>query len=260
MKIKCVSALFDISRETLGDGRTMEQYLTWFEKTLKLNCDFVVFTEEKYHSFVQGVRLKSAYSTDIIIQKLESLPKYELLGQMSDIMKSEQYSQKMKDTARIECYLPEYNIIQYSKFDWLYDSHEKYKEGDYFFWVDAGCSRFFDDHVLSRGWPDISKINAEKITIQCNENFIRMFDGMRPEDYIWDNNCMLVGTMFGVPARLLQGVKDEINSILAEMLKHQCVNNEQIALAILAKKDMSHFDMKFFHTGGHLPLINYLAA
>ena len=37
-----VTALFDINRSTKGDGRTIEDYLNWFEKTLNLKCDFIM--------------------------------------------------------------------------------------------------------------------------------------------------------------------------------------------------------------------------
>ena len=52
MNCTVVTALYDIGREKNGDGRTIDQYLKWFDKTLDLNVPVVVYTEEKFKEFV----------------------------------------------------------------------------------------------------------------------------------------------------------------------------------------------------------------
>ena len=60
-----VTAFFDINREKKGDGRTIKDYLTWFNKTLQLNCNMYIVTEEKFKNFVKENRPKN-YNTHII--------------------------------------------------------------------------------------------------------------------------------------------------------------------------------------------------
>ena len=46
------TALFDIKRDNHGDGRTIDDYLSWFGKTLKLKCDMIIYTEERFKDFI----------------------------------------------------------------------------------------------------------------------------------------------------------------------------------------------------------------
>ena len=51
------------------------------------------------------------------------------------------------------------------------------------------------------------------------------------EKYKWDNNCILVGTLFGGKGDVVSVVSDLTVKILEEeMLENGMVNNEQIAL------------------------------
>ena len=51
--ITIATAFFDINRHTKGDGRTIEEYLDWIKKTLELNCNLFIITEEKFRSFLK---------------------------------------------------------------------------------------------------------------------------------------------------------------------------------------------------------------
>lgn len=258
MKIKCVTALFDISRESKGDGRTIDQYLDWFEKTLKLNCDFVIYTEEKFKDFVFNCRKDSKYQTDLIIQKLEEVPYYHKRDLIHDIINDEYYKSKMADLSRIECYLAEYNVIQFSKFGWLNMSIERHPDTDYLFWIDAGCSRFFDNFDINLRWPNSKLLKTDNLIIQGNTNFLRLFDKMKIENYIWDNNSIIAGTLFGGNKNIIKFLYNQINHILEFCENQRCVNVDQIALAIFAKKFTEKCDIFIHLDGTHLPLFKYL--
>ena len=49
--VTIVTAFFDIKREENGDGRTIEQYKEWIKRTLRLNCNLFIVTEEKFKDF-----------------------------------------------------------------------------------------------------------------------------------------------------------------------------------------------------------------
>lgn len=259
MNVMIVTALFDINRAEKGDGRTIDQYKDWFKKTLELKCDMTIYTEFKFKKFVEDSRKNSEYKTEIIIQSLNELPFYKNLTKIYDILFSNKYRSTMLDINRIECNLPEYNLIQYSKFGWLKDASIKNTEHNYFIWMDAGCSRFFNNFDLEQEWPNKYRLDKDKVTIQGNSNFVKMFDTLNIEEYIWNNNCILVGTLFGGGTEIIQILNNEINNVFNFMLDKGCVNNEQFALAVLAKTNPDLFNVIVHLDGNHLPLFKILA-
>jgi hypothetical protein len=257
MRVRIITALFDIKRDEKGDGRKIEDYLNWFSETLKLKCDMTIYTEERFVEFVNQNR-SNQFETDVVVQNLEDIPFYHWRNTINEIIISEDYKLKMKDTNRIECYLPEYNLIQYSKFGWLEQAVEKNINHDYFLWMDAGCSRFFDGFNFDMEWPDKSKLDINKFTIQGNSNYVRMFETLDVNQYIWDNNCVLVGTLFGGGRGVINKLHQDINSIFQSMVESNCVNNEQFALAIFAKQNPELVNVLVHLDGTHLPLFKIL--
>ena len=95
-----VTSLFNVKREGM-DGRSWEEYLEWFEETLKLKCAMVIFTTEDMVSFIEERR--TSIPTEIITQKIEDIPYYYLKNDIDNIINSDEYKQKISDPNRIEC-------------------------------------------------------------------------------------------------------------------------------------------------------------
>ena len=245
MKTMIITALFDIDRDTRGDGRTIQEYLSWFSDTLRVKCDMTIFTETKFENFVKKNRSSIPKKTHIVIQSLSDLPFYKNMYKMKEIMKNPNFLLKMKDHRRVECSLPEYNLIQYSKFGWLKRCIETNIEYDYFFWMDAGCSRFFLDSNLDIDWPNTKLLNKNKFLIQRNTNWPIMWHNMNIEEYIWDNRAMMCGGLFGGGKDIIVKIGNIIDDICEEyFFKNNCINNEQFAIAIAAKLFPDLFDVK----------------
>ena len=256
-KVKVITALFDIGRENLGDGRTMDQYLDWFKKTLQLKTHMVIYTEERFKEFVEEYR--DPEYTEIRIQKIGEIPMYKHKEAINKILNDPEYISRINDNSRIECNLDLYNIIQYSKFGWLQEEIKKGSDLDFYFWMDAGCSRFFSDFDLSLNWPNIISLDTSRFIIQGNVNTERLYPLMNIDEYKWDSNCILVGTLFGGRGKVVSRVSDLVINILEkEMLNLNMVNNEQIALAILFKRNPELFSIYINLNGGHLPLFKHL--
>lgn len=257
-RVKIITALFDIGRENSGDGRSIEQYLEWFSKTLEINSSMVIYTEEKFREFVEERR--DPNSTDIIIQNLEDAPAYVYRERIAEIIKDPNYISRIKDKDRIECKLDLYNVIQYSKFGWLSDSIKKGLSDDYYFWMDAGCSRFFGDFDLKEEWPILERLPGDRFIIQGNYNTSNIYPNMDVSSYIWESDCILVGTLFGGRGDVVSNVSKKVNEIMErDMLEKMNINNEQIALGILYKREPSIFSVHIDLNGGHLPLFKELA-
>lgn len=256
--VNITTALFDIKRDIDGDGRGMDQYLDWFDQTLSIESNMTIYTEPKFLDFVKARR--SEESTNIICYGLNDIPYYHLLQPINAILLDSEYREKISDPSRIECNLPLYNIIQYSKFKWIEQSMESDKWGsDFHFWMDAGCSRFFDNNSTSN-WPNEKKIESGKLNIQGNINTQILYKDLDPDLYKWNNNCILVGTLFGGDVKTMNIIKSEVDNILvSEMIEEGMINNEQIALGMLYKRNPDLFSVHIDTNAGHLPLFGYLS-
>lgn len=246
MSTTMITALFDINREKKGDGRTVNEYLKWFRKTLKLNCNLFIVTEEKFKPFIDKFRNKH-YKTYVKIDKLENAKYYKYRERMIEILESEEYKKKIAYPERVECKLPEYNIIQYSKLGWLEDCIELNPFGsEYFFWMDAGLSRFFERRKLNSPYPR-KNIPSKKFIIQGRIN-LKSYN--IDEKFIWGADNLLKGGIFGGHRNIVL----EVNKLLEEyfnkkMLNFNNVNNEQLCLMLLWKDrpDLFHVVENDYH-------------
>lgn len=258
MSCTFVTALYNINREHDGDGRRWEEYLAWFKDTLQIRAPLVVFIPDYLQEFVEKNRNPDYLTqTRVIIQPLEQIPYAYMHANIQNIIDSEWYRNKICDASRIECKLPCYTIIQYSKFVWLEKVADANPFGTVnFFWIDAGVSRFVDVrgpcmHLAPSVPP------AGKIVIQCSP-FIANYP---MENYLWSNQCLMCGTMFGGDAEACNTVGAHVKAFLDEhvVAKNEWINNEQILLAYFAMVEHRNF----FHlvpntTNQHLPLFRLL--
>ena len=244
-----VTAFFDIHRDTKGDGRTVGEYMQWIEKTLQLNCNLFIVTEAKFVPFMKAKR--PHYPTYILEDTLENASYYKYLPRMREILESDAYKQRITCPQRVECVLPEYNVIQYSKFGWLEKAMRVNPfHTDHFFWMDAGISRFFLDVDVSLPYPRM--IPSDKFIIQKRHDL----DTFSMD--IWKADNVLKGTMFGGRKESVLAVSTKVEEMFQSMLLQGNVNNEQIALAMVYH---SNKDLFFIvdDSNVHLQLVKYLS-
>jgi hypothetical protein len=264
-EVTIVSALFNIKRKGM-DGRTWDEYLEWFDKTLKLKCPMVLFVTEDVREFVEERRL--SIPTEVIVQEIEDIPYYYLKDQIQTILDSDEYKNKISDPDRIECKHALYSIVQYSKFKWMLRAIEENPHGsDFFFWLDAGGSRFFDDFDVSNEYPSQSAKQSlrdmgESFLIQMNCDFYPdLYNADEiPLDYLYDNRSFVLGSMFGGHKNSIPKVSDLVEEVfLNKMISNGNVNNEQIALGYLAKNCSDDFAIYSRTNGKHMDLFTELA-
>lgn len=259
-----VSAFFDINRDKNGDGRSIEEYKEWIKLTLQLNCNLFIITEEKFKDFFLTYRPKSLMSkTHIHIIDFKESFYYKYYNNIKQILESDYYKNKIKDPNRVECKMPEYNIIQYSKFYYLKVAIElNIFKTDYFLWADAGISRFFLDVNLNIEYPSknglsVLKSNHDKFIIQ-NRFDIDYYN--IDDSFIWKSDNLLYGTMFGGTSYIINIISELINNIfINQMLANNNVNNEQLALALVYNSNKHLFNLVNNCTYNHLILFKYLA-
>ena len=258
LKVTCITALYDINRER-KDGRTITDYLKWLEKTIQLNVNVVIYVQNELYEDVKKIcDMYSNSNPDRIIIKptrLEEVPYYKYINQIEDILNNSEYKSKIKDPNRIECHLPLYNIIQYSKCEWIRNVIYEYNKdlNNIYFWIDAGCSRFFNNSDISKPFPNIKSI-TEQINIQGRYDL----NSYNFNSYEYDSANLVCGTLFGGSSKSMLWLADNLHSKFIELLNKGIVNNEQIAIALLWKQFPEKFNIFMNRTNSHLPFFQYL--
>ena len=244
-KVTIVSALFDIERV---DGRPWEEYLKWFEEFLKLKTPMILFVSQDVADFIGEKR--NDIPTEIVVQNVDQIPYYDLKDQIQEILDTDEYKENISDPDRIECKQSMYSVIQYSKFPWLKDAAAANPfNSDYFFWLDAGGSRFFGIYDLKKEYPSKEAVKSledmgDSFLVQMNTEYYPDLSEAKELDldYLYDNRSYVLGSMFGGHKYAIARVCDMVEEIfLDEMIKKGNVNNEQIALGYLIKKYPDEF-------------------
>ena len=262
-KVTIVSALFDIERV---DGRPWEEYLKWFEEFLKLKTPMILFVSEDVAEFIGEKR--NDIPTEIVVQNVDQIPYYDLKDEIQEILDTDEYKENISDPDRIECKQSMYSVIQYSKFPWLKDAAAANPfDSDYFFWLDAGGSRFFGIYDLKKEYPSKDAVKSledmgESFLVQMNTEYYKDLSDAKELDldYLYDNRSYVLGSMFGGHKNVVPKVCDIVEDIfLNEMIKKGNVNNEQIALGYLIKKYPDEFATYERTNQKHMALFEELA-
>ena len=261
--VTVVSALFNIDRV---DGRKWDEYLKWFDKTLQLKVPMILFITEDLVEFVEERR--GDLPTELIVDTIDDIPYYHLKDEIQDILDSEEYKENISDPDRIECKQAMYSVIHYSKFPWIKYAVEKNPhDTDYFFWLDAGGSRFFDNFDLTEQWPSKEACKSleemgESFLLQMNcDYYPDLYNADELDlDYLYDNRSYVLGSLFGGHKNKIPSVCDLVEDVLInEMINKKNVNNEQIALGYIIKKYSDEFSLYERTTGKHMALFTELA-
>jgi hypothetical protein len=259
-EVTIVSSLFNIKREKM-DGRTWNEYLKWFEITLKVKCPMILFIIEDLVSFVEEKRKN--IPTEIIVQTIDQVPYQYLKNDLDSIIESEEYKNKISDPKRIECQQSMYSIIQYSKFKWLLQAIEENPfNSKFFFWLDAGGSRFFDEYNLNLDYPSSNAIEAleamgDKFLLQMNMEYYEdlVTSEILNDNYLLDNRSYILGSMFGGTENMIKKVSNDVEDILLnKMISNKFINNEQITLGYLVKQNPDDYEVYERYDGKHMSL------
>ncbi len=259
-----VTSLYNLSGVKRDDNRNWETYLQWFSKTLSIKCPFIIFTEPEVSEFILNQRDKS--STFVINEDLDKIPLYYLKDNIQEILDSKEYKQKMADPNRVECKDSIYSVIQYSKFKWLKRATELNPfDSKYFFWLDAGASRFIDDVNIE--YPSKEALEQlqgidDTFLLQYNHEYYPdlIQSSTLTKNYLWDNRSFICGSMFGGNSKAIENINKQIDNIIDFMIINKCFNNEQIALGYLCKTKEKYFT-RYYRTNptNHLSLFQEMS-
>lgn len=246
-----ITALYNIQREHKGDGRKWSDYLEWFKETLALPLPMVIYIGQvDLNDFIHLYR-NPKYFTKVIYQEIHEIPYAHYENIFSAILNDTIYQSKIRHPNRVECKLPFYNIIQYSKFKWLeHIIHENPFKSDFFFWMDAGISRFIPKELYGKIKPRL-QLPSHKLVIQHN-HLLKHYP--INEQYLWDSQCLMCGTMFGGDKEAVLRIANKIDNELKERIPSGWINNEQLLLAYVYHHYSEWFNLVYNDTSQHLCL------
>lgn len=256
--VTVVTGLYNINRETHGDDRKITDYITWLKTTMRLNVPMVIYCEQSTYEQIKNERTDYEHTKFIIIEK-KDIEYFQYEDKVNEIVKNPDYLNKIQGIDRLEVKLPIYNLLIMNKIVWVSDvAKENYFNSSMFMWVDAGCSRFFENYDLNlkKQWPNLSKLNPEKFNIQIKRT---LFYNLGLNDIMYHNDHFTTGTIFSGKKEIIDRIKLESQIIFKEMLEKKCINNEQIVFAMIFKKYPELFYGLINNTYKHLPYFEYLS-
>jgi len=255
-----ITALYDISRK----DRDFNFYLNYIKDLLKFKLPLVIFCNNITYKKIKHV--DRPYYTKFIIKELEDLEFYKkYYNKIYNNINNPNFINNVKDYGRIETINAKYNVIQYSKFDFLEEVKNIIKS-KYYIWLDSGVSRFFDK-IPDRVFPNYN-LFSNKIIIQTfKESEIKEKFNCNYEDAINKINLieesknsryLIIGTTIIVPKDYVEKLKYNINIQFNKMLEFGFLNNEQIAIEFCFKENPEMFDVKINKSDNWYNMLEYI--
>ena len=118
--VTVVTGLYNINRETDGDGRKTNDYIAWLKKTMRLNVPMVVYCEQSTYDEIKNERTDYEHTKFIIIEK-KDIEYFQYEDKVNEIVKMPEYLKKIRGKDRLEVKLPIYNLLIMNKIVWLSD-------------------------------------------------------------------------------------------------------------------------------------------
>ena len=256
----CVTALYNIGRK----DRNFEFYIENTKKLLQFKMPLIIFCNKSTYNKLKDI--KREYYTQFIVREFEELDFYKKhYHEIKENISKDEYKNNVKHYGRPETVYPEYNIIQYSKFDFLFEV-KNIINSQHYIWIDAGVPRFFND-IPKNKWPNYKKLN-DKIIVQTfreNEikdkfkcNFNEITNNIKLKNECKMSRYLIIGTTFVVPNKDVEWLRNNINEKYREMLDYGFLNNEQVALEFVVKENMERFDIKINNSNNWYNMMEYI--
>lgn len=239
-----VTAMFDIGRNKV-DGRDIHFYYKTFMETIKIELPIVIYLDSKLNWVDEVLEIrKNIGPTKIIVQDLEEIPFWKYRENVINILNSD-FKSKIKYPNDITYVLPEYSLIQYSKFGWIDDAINYFNSKSYM-WIDGGLSRFFTEIQKLRLNFNINYINNIIYNKKCliEASRLDILNNATNDTYIGTNEAVLKGGIFIIPTSIFKIIYNSImNKWENEMLSKNRYDNEQISLALIYKEKPELFSI-----------------
>jgi protein YibB len=176
MSLCLVTAFFDIGRDTWSSyPRSLANYFYSFEPYLDMRQEMIVYIDDRYLTIFTELCHSNQYIKIIGINGewlSQHIHAYNQLEREREIIHSDSFKQLIANRLSCEpqfippeCTIPEYNMLQHSKIDFVCHAIlNNLSSAPYFAWTDFGyfkLSNFIPNDSL-----DLTKFNLDKINFQ----------------------------------------------------------------------------------------------
>ena len=248
MKTTIVTALYDIGRGSWTNfKRSYNEYFKYFKNVLSLDCNIVIYIDEKDLNVVRLLRSEidpEFKKTKIITNKFTELEAYKKFYiKTKEVMIGEKFKSRRFESHTPEMLYPEYNIINFNKISFLEHAiTNNFFNSDYFIWLDAGFYHDkFPHEMLYKKYPNcekIKKLDDDKV------HFLTLCDSEDIElSSYYDSRVSITGSMFAGKGEPLLMLKNICFSVIEEFLNNDAINDDQTIYAYAYKKNKNLFNL-----------------
>jgi SAM-dependent methyltransferase len=250
-KVTLVTGLWDIKRDSLGDGwnRSYNHYLDKFKQLLDVENNLIIFGDAKLKEFVFKHRNES--NTLFFERSLDWFKNNDYFNIIQKIrLNPNWYKQVGWLEESTQAKLEYYNPLVMSKMFLLHDAKIMDPfDSEYMFWIDAGLTNtvhpgyFTHDKVLNNLPKYISKFSFVCFPYETTTE-IHGFEIKKMNEIAGDNvNKVARGGFFGGPKNAISDINSIYYNILMSTLQDGYMGTEESLFSIMAYK--------------HSDLINY---
>lgn len=246
-----VTALYDIGRDK-WDKFTVSYggYMHWFWRTLSLDSEMVIYTQEKFKDEILDYRIKfdpEMIKTKLVIQELEDLVSYKRYNEkLENLMYSDEFKNKVSFPDVPEMSKPLYNVIMFNKVFWLKDTVDnRYFDNDMVIWADAGGLRDELEKYENTVWPSLEKINQldnGKITFFSHKPDFDIKDGDR-EFISLSQIRSIQGTAFLAPSHMVDWLVGEVDRTINESINLGYIGSDEKVFDISYVRDKERYHL-----------------
>ena len=224
MSFTVVTCLYDIGRAN-ADGRTIDDYVSWFNVTLTIPLPFIIFLDPDF----DATRLTLKPTDRIIRLSMDELPMFRHRARVEEISAGETVNHR-----DLTFRLPTYSMLVMSKVE-LFRRAALEVESDHLVWIDAGLSRFLPDlseHDVQRSTADLEGVSFLLNTAPFLDQYTRL--GRLPKRIVGSCLALMGGGDFLVARSFASELADRL-SFLAEVdwLPNGLWDNEQVGFGTL---------------------------
>jgi len=236
-----VTALYDIERDK-WQHHTMSYntYLHWMKNTLAIDCNMVIFTEEKFKEEIIRSRREvdpTGCKTHLLITPLKELDAYvQFNDELEELMSSEAFKKQVSFHHVPEMSKPLYNVVMFNKVRFLEIAAEAaaFPGQQFLFWVDAGGLREDIKNYKGVVWPNEAKIDKERITFFSHHSDISI---QVPRDHALSQMRFIQGTAFIVPIEMIDSMVTTFNMIVEACIANGYIGSDEKILDFLYLSD-----------------------
>lgn len=234
-KVQVYTSLFDIGRDRV-DGRSLQNYQNWLFETIRLFPQIIIFHDGSCDGLVEK-------GSQLVRVEKSRLEFFEFLPYVSEL--TNYFSPKSPNDITFR--LPEYSLVQFSKFELALKSLE-ISGAESVMWVDAGISRFLNSSNSLLLNQNATKLIREGYSFAFEINLRKNLDFKRLKiSSPLPGSCgrVISGTSFWIHEGAAQKLVCDVKQLLKRWKSDLIWDNEQVALRTLyespLKLNSSHF-------------------